>query len=117
MAYNYGAIFDQNVFHLICILRRIDNSMPASMWNVTVYGGWMSRFLYIFRTGQVCFLAFVTGTLFFRTRLHPTDVTQGNLYLAVLFFSLIHMMFNGDPQSSQVCFCYSAIALLRHSSV
>lgn len=71
---------------------------------------WMPRFLYIFRTGQVCFLAFVTGTLFFRTRLHPTDVTEGNLYLAVLFFSLIHMMFNGELPFTDLL--YSALTCI-----
>ncbi|CAA0842345.1 ABC transporter G family member 31, partial [Striga hermonthica] len=53
------------------------------------------RFLYIFRTCQVAFVGFVTCTMFLRTRLHPTDVMNGELYLACLFFGLVHMMFNG----------------------
>ncbi|RYQ99046.1 hypothetical protein Ahy_B07g086895 [Arachis hypogaea] len=52
-------------------------------------------FLYIFRTFQVAFVGFVTCTIFLRTRLHPTDEVNGNLYLSALFFGLIHMMFNG----------------------
>ena len=44
---------------------------------------------------QVAFVGFVTCTMFLRTRLHPTDLTNGNLYLACLFFGLVHMMFNG----------------------
>ncbi|KAI3678493.1 hypothetical protein L6452_37788 [Arctium lappa] len=52
-------------------------------------------FLYIFKTIQVAFVGFVTCTLFIRTRLHPTDVMDGTLYLGCLFFSLVHMMFNG----------------------
>ena len=52
-------------------------------------------FLYIFKTLQVAFVGFVTCTLFIRTRLHPTDVTDGSLYLGCLFFALVHMMFNG----------------------
>lgn len=44
---------------------------------------------------QVAFVGFVTCTLFVRTRLHPTDVINGDLYLACLFFGLVHMMFNG----------------------
>ncbi|KAK6145261.1 hypothetical protein DH2020_022081 [Rehmannia glutinosa] len=32
---------------------------------------------------------------FHPTRLHPTDVTNGELYLSCLFFGLVHMMFNG----------------------
>ncbi|KGN47083.1 ABC transporter G family member 31 [Cucumis sativus] len=52
-------------------------------------------FLYIFRTCQVAFVGFVTCTMFLRTRIHPTDEINGNLYLSCLFFGLIHMMFNG----------------------
>ncbi|KAF1863633.1 hypothetical protein Lal_00030702 [Lupinus albus] len=52
-------------------------------------------FLYIFRTFQVAFVGFVTCTIFLRTRLHPTDESNGNLYLSALFFGLVHMMFNG----------------------
>ncbi|KAG6540832.1 hypothetical protein Mapa_017810 [Marchantia paleacea] len=54
-----------------------------------------NSFLYIFRTCQVAFVAFLTSTLFLRTRLHPTDETNSSLYLGTLFFALIHMMFNG----------------------
>ncbi|KAG8371495.1 hypothetical protein BUALT_Bualt13G0093600 [Buddleja alternifolia] len=53
------------------------------------------RFLYIFKTFQVAFVGIVTCTMFLRTRLHPTDVTNGELYLSCLFFGLVHMMFNG----------------------
>ncbi|KAI3806303.1 hypothetical protein L1987_22202 [Smallanthus sonchifolius] len=52
-------------------------------------------FLYIFKTIQVAFVGFVTCTLFIRTRLHPTDMMDGTLYLGCLFFALVHMMFNG----------------------
>ncbi|KAL3530879.1 hypothetical protein ACH5RR_010201 [Cinchona calisaya] len=53
------------------------------------------RFLYVFRTCQVGFVGIVTSTMFLRTRVHPTDLMNGNLYLACLFFGLVHMMFNG----------------------
>ncbi|KAK3206522.1 hypothetical protein Dsin_020568 [Dipteronia sinensis] len=53
------------------------------------------RFLYIFRTCQVAFVGFVACTMFLRSRLHPTDEKNGQLYLSCLFFGLIHMMFNG----------------------
>ncbi|CAH9121025.1 unnamed protein product [Cuscuta epithymum] len=44
---------------------------------------------------QVAFVGFVTCTMFLRTRLHPTDLVNANLYLSCLFFGLVHMMFNG----------------------
>ncbi|KAL3696501.1 hypothetical protein R1sor_010577 [Riccia sorocarpa] len=59
-----------------------------------------NSFLYIFRTCQVAFVAFVTGTLFLRTRIHPTNETNGSLYLGTLFYALIHMMFNGFSEIS-----------------
>lgn len=40
-------------------------------------------------------MAVLTATLFLRTRLSPSDETDGFLYLSTLFFALIHMMFNG----------------------
>ncbi|CAL8998997.1 unnamed protein product [Prunus brigantina] len=58
------------------------------------------RFLYIFRTCQVAFVGFVTCTMFPRTRLHPTDEGNGELYLSCLFFGLVHMMFNGFSELS-----------------
>ncbi|XP_074329259.1 ABC transporter G family member 31-like isoform X2 [Apium graveolens] len=61
-------------------------------------------FLYIFRTCQVAFVGFVACTIFLRTRLHPTDVSNGNLYLSCLFFGLTHMMFNGFSELSLMIF-------------
>ncbi|KAF3454238.1 hypothetical protein FNV43_RR04685 [Rhamnella rubrinervis] len=52
-------------------------------------------FLYIFRTCQVAFVGFVASTMFLRTRLHPRDELNGDLYLSAIFFALVHMMFNG----------------------
>ncbi|XP_042491605.1 ABC transporter G family member 31-like [Macadamia integrifolia] len=52
-------------------------------------------FLYIFRTCQVACVGLITCTMFLRTRLHPTDEFNGNLYLSCLFYGLVHMMFNG----------------------
>ncbi|XP_060175555.1 ABC transporter G family member 31 [Lycium barbarum] len=61
-------------------------------------------FLYIFRTFQVAFVGFVTCTMFLKTRIHPTDLVNGNLYLSCLFFALIHMMFNGFSELPMLIF-------------
>lgn len=53
---------------------------------------------------KVAFVGFVTCTVFLRTRLHPTDETNGELYLSCLFFGLIHMMFNGFSELSLLIF-------------
>ncbi|XP_022752647.1 ABC transporter G family member 31 isoform X2 [Durio zibethinus] len=61
-------------------------------------------FLYIFRTCQVAFVGFVTSTIFLRTRLHPVDEINGNLYISCLFFGLVHVMFNGFSELSLLIF-------------
>ena len=43
----------------------------------------------------MAFLAFITGFLFFRPRLHPDSLYNGFLYFGALFYSIIHMMVNG----------------------
>ncbi|KAJ4977881.1 hypothetical protein NE237_008661 [Protea cynaroides] len=58
------------------------------------------RFLYIFRTCQVACIGFITCTMYLRTKLHPTDEFNGNLYLSCLFYGLVHMMFNGFSELS-----------------
>ncbi|KAK1586377.1 hypothetical protein Q3G72_001998 [Acer saccharum] len=58
------------------------------------------RFLYIFKTCQVAFVGFVTCTMFLRTRLHPSDEKNGQLYLSCLFYGLVHIMFNGLSELS-----------------
>ncbi|KAA3458581.1 ABC transporter G family member 31-like [Gossypium australe] len=61
-------------------------------------------FLYIFRTFQVAFVAFFTSTIFLRTKLHPVDEINGNLYLSCLFFGMVHMMFSGFSELSLLIF-------------
>lgn len=41
---------------------------------------------------QVAFNAIVSSTLFLRTRLHPNNIDDANLYLAVTFFTLTSML-------------------------
>ncbi|KAK5794758.1 hypothetical protein PVK06_036000 [Gossypium arboreum] len=52
----------------------------------------------------VAFVAFVTSTIFLRTKLHPVDEINGNLYLSCLFFGVVHMMFNGFSELSLLIF-------------
>ncbi|KAK9816709.1 hypothetical protein WJX72_004056 [[Myrmecia] bisecta] len=57
-------------------------------------------FLYVFRTCQVAFVAFVVSTLFFRTTLETLSLANANIYLGVTFFSTVHMLFNGYSEMS-----------------
>ncbi|KAH8520242.1 hypothetical protein H0E87_001633, partial [Populus deltoides] len=54
----------------------------------TVVGNDMLRGVSGGQRKRVAFVGFVTCTLFLRTRLHPTDEMNGNLYLSCLFFGL-----------------------------
>ena len=40
-------------------------------------------------------MAFITMTLFFRTKMHHDTVTDGGIYMGALFFGIISIMFNG----------------------
>ncbi|GLJ25054.1 hypothetical protein SUGI_0479440 [Cryptomeria japonica] len=50
---------------------------------------------YIFKTIQLCLLALVTMTVFFRTRMPHKTVIDGGTYLGALYFSLMAILFNG----------------------
>ena len=51
---------------------------------------------------QVCIVALITMSVFFRTTLHPDSVNSGGLYLGALFFGLINMMFNGFAEMALI---------------
>ena len=66
---------------------------------------------------QVAFNAFVTGTLFFRTRLHRNTIDDADLYLAALFFTLVAMLFNNWAEfaiiSERLSLFYKQVGLVR----
>jgi hypothetical protein len=45
-------------------------------------------------------MAFMTATVFFRTTLSPDNIADGSLYLSMIFFSLVHIMFNSYAEMS-----------------
>ncbi|KAH9312920.1 hypothetical protein KI387_027955 [Taxus chinensis] len=51
--------------------------------------------IYIFKTVQIIFVAFVVATVFFRTQMHQRNEEDANVYLGALYFGLITNMFNG----------------------
>ncbi|KAL5750509.1 hypothetical protein ACOSP7_025112 [Xanthoceras sorbifolium] len=92
-------LFDKSQSHLLALSK---TKYAISNWELFIINFSRElllmdrhRFLYIFRTCQVALVGFVTCTMFSRTRLHPTDENNGQLYLSCLFFGLVHMMFNG----------------------
>lgn len=88
LCYNSGAFFLTPPEFKCNIYLELLNNYPGGLCQ--------SYFLlFPFHILQVACVGLVTCTIFLRTRLHPTDEANGNLYLSCLFFGLIHMMFNG----------------------
>ncbi|CAL8462536.1 g2069 [Coccomyxa elongata] len=58
------------------------------------------KFIYIFRTCQVSVVSTVIATLFLRTTLNASSVSDGQTYLGLIFFAIIHMMFNAYSEMS-----------------
>ncbi|XP_010313833.1 pleiotropic drug resistance protein 3 isoform X3 [Solanum lycopersicum] len=56
-----------------------------------------NSFIYIFKTVQLVIIAFITMTVFLRTRMH-TDLVHANYYLGALFFALIILLVDGFPE-------------------
>ncbi|CAJ2632869.1 unnamed protein product [Trifolium pratense] len=61
-----------------------------------------NSFVYIFKLGQVCIMAMIAMTIFFRTEMHHDSVTHGGIYVGALFFGVIVIMFNGMAEISMV---------------
>ncbi|XP_048139356.1 pleiotropic drug resistance protein 1-like [Rhodamnia argentea] len=59
-----------------------------------------NSFVYIFKITQLTILAFITMTLFLRTKMHRDSVTDGGLYIGALFFTVVVIMFNGMAELS-----------------
>ncbi|KAK3411034.1 hypothetical protein EUGRSUZ_J03049 [Eucalyptus grandis] len=59
-----------------------------------------NSFVYIFKIFQLAVVAFITMTLFFRTKMPRDTTTDGGIYIGALFFSLTMIMFNGMVEIS-----------------
>jgi len=53
-----------------------------------------NAFVYVFKTSQLAVMAFITITVFLRTKIDP-DSTGESIYMGVVFLSLITYIFNG----------------------
>lgn len=54
-----------------------------------------NSFIYIFKFIQLLFVALITMTVFFRTRMHHETLEDGGIYLGALYFAIIMILFNG----------------------
>ncbi|CAK9136210.1 unnamed protein product [Ilex paraguariensis] len=85
------------------------NAISFSVYSLskwTLFCGCMSRelllmrrnsFIYIFKTSQLVIIAFITMTVFLRTRME-VDVVHGNYYLGAQFYALIILLVDGFPE-------------------
>ncbi|KAL7210715.1 hypothetical protein ACSBR1_032132 [Camellia fascicularis] len=58
-----------------------------------------NSFVYVFKTTQLIIIAFMTMTIFIRTRL-AVDLQHADYYLGALFYTLIRLMTNGVAELS-----------------
>ncbi|KAF8026782.1 hypothetical protein BT93_F3302 [Corymbia citriodora subsp. variegata] len=59
-----------------------------------------NSFVFIFKLVQLTIMALITMTLFLKTEMHKSSVTNGGIYTGALFFSVIMILFNGIPEIS-----------------
>ncbi|KAL3726503.1 hypothetical protein ACJRO7_031405 [Eucalyptus globulus] len=59
-----------------------------------------NSFVYIFKIAQLTIMAFISMTLFLRTKMHRDTVTDGGVYIGALFFTVMTIMFNGMAELS-----------------
>ncbi|KAM1513519.1 hypothetical protein ACFX1Z_024934 [Malus domestica] len=59
-----------------------------------------NSFVYVFKFVQLIVMAFITMTLFIRTRMHRDSITDGGIFTGALFFCMIMVMFNGMSELS-----------------
>ncbi|KAF3791927.1 Pleiotropic drug resistance protein 3 [Nymphaea thermarum] len=56
-----------------------------------------NAFVYIFKTSQLVFIAFITMTVFLRTHMH-VDLKGAQNYMGAIFFSMIMLMVDSFPE-------------------
>ncbi|XP_078149902.1 pleiotropic drug resistance protein TUR2-like [Carex rostrata] len=60
--------------------------------------------IYIFKIVELAFLTLVTMTVFFHTKLHIRDLTDGSIYMGALFLTITTIMFNGLAELGMTIF-------------
>ncbi|KAF3325297.1 pleiotropic drug resistance protein 3-like protein [Carex littledalei] len=60
--------------------------------------------IYIFKIVELAFLTLVTMTVFFHTKLHRRDLTDGSIYMGALFLAITTIMFNGLAELGMTIF-------------
>ncbi|XP_052182366.1 ABC transporter G family member 32-like isoform X2 [Diospyros lotus] len=61
-----------------------------------------NSFIYVFKFIQLLFVALITMTVFFRTKLHHNTIDDGGIYLGALYFAMVIILFNGFTEVSML---------------
>ncbi|RHN48292.1 putative iron-chelate-transporting ATPase [Medicago truncatula] len=61
-----------------------------------------NSFVYIFKIFQLCVMAMIAMTIFFRTEMHRDSLTHGGIYVGAIFYGVVTIMFNGMAEISMV---------------
>ncbi|XP_010688122.2 ABC transporter G family member 32 isoform X1 [Beta vulgaris subsp. vulgaris] len=61
-----------------------------------------NSFIYVFKFIQLVFVAFITMTVFFRTKMHHDTIDDAGLYIGALYFSMVIILFNGFTEVSML---------------
>ncbi|KAL2927430.1 ABC transporter G family member 32 [Bienertia sinuspersici] len=61
-----------------------------------------NSFIYVFKFIQLLFVASITMTVFFRTKMHHNTIDDGSLYVGALYFSMVIILFNGFTEVSML---------------
>ncbi|KAH6836491.1 pleiotropic drug resistance 12 [Perilla frutescens var. hirtella] len=59
-----------------------------------------NSFVFFFKLFQLTFMASIAMAMYFRTRMHKDDISDGGIYTGALFFTVIMVMFNGMSEIS-----------------
>ncbi|XP_068647580.1 pleiotropic drug resistance protein TUR2-like [Aristolochia californica] len=94
-----GTPFDKSKSHPAALTTSKYGISKTGLLKACVSREWLlmkrNSFVYIFKLMQLFVISFVAMTVFFRTEMHRSSVSDGTIFMGALFFSLVTMMFNG----------------------
>ncbi|XP_050382974.1 pleiotropic drug resistance protein 3-like [Argentina anserina] len=110
-ASSFGKKIDEDLLEPFDELQDNNNALSFSVYSLSkweLFRACSSRelllmkrnsFIYVFKTVQLIIIAFITMTVFLRTRM-DIDVLHANYYMGSLFFALTILLVDGIPEMS-----------------
>ncbi|KAK2970232.1 hypothetical protein RJ640_021668 [Escallonia rubra] len=95
--------FDKTEFHKNALSINIYSVRKWELLKACMAREWLlmkrNSFVHVFKSAQLVVIAFITMTVFIRTRMN-IDAIHANYYMSSLFYSLIRLMCNGIAELS-----------------